>query len=38
MPGTSEEILARGFDGYLSNSIVEVLFHQTIMEALDGNK
>ncbi|MDD2337386.1 MAG: response regulator, partial [Geobacteraceae bacterium] len=32
-----EEILARGFNGYLSKPIDAELFHQTIREALDGN-
>jgi CheY-like chemotaxis protein len=37
MAGDREEILARGFDGYLSKPIDEDLFHQTIREALDAN-
>ncbi len=37
MSGDREEILARGFDGYLSKPIDAELFHQTIQEALDGN-
>lgn len=37
MVGDREEILARGFDGYLSKPIDAELFHQTIQEALDGN-
>jgi len=36
MTGDREEILARGFDGYLSKPIDVDLFHQTIREALDG--
>lgn len=32
-----EEILSRGFDGYLSKPIVAEVFHQTIREVLDGN-
>ncbi|MRR53792.1 MAG: response regulator [Deltaproteobacteria bacterium] len=36
MTGDREEILSRGFDGYLSKPIDADLFHQTIREALDG--
>jgi len=36
MAGDREEILSRGFDGYLSKPIDVDLFHQTIQEALDG--
>lgn len=36
MTGDREEILSRGFDGYLSKPIDVDLFHQTIREALDG--
>jgi signal transduction histidine kinase/CheY-like chemotaxis protein/CHASE3 domain sensor protein len=36
MVGDREELLSRGFDGYLSKPIDADLFHQTIREALDG--
>ncbi len=36
MSGDREEILSRGFDGYLSKPIDAELFYQTIREALDG--
>lgn len=36
MVSDREEILSRGFDGYLSKPIDVDLFHQTIQETLDG--
>lgn len=36
MAGDREEILSRGFDGYLAKPIDADKFHQTIREALDG--
>ena len=36
MTGDREEILSRGFDGYLSKPIDVELFHQTIRETLNG--
>jgi len=37
MAGDREEMLARGFDGYLSKPIDAELLHQAVREALDGN-
>jgi len=37
MTGDREEILAHGFDGYLSKPIDVDVFYQTIREALDAN-
>ena len=38
MKGNREEILARGFDGYLSKPINEELLQKTVCEALHGNE
>ena len=37
MKGSREEILARGFDGYLSKPVDEELLQKTVREALNGN-
>ena len=37
MKGNREEILARGFDGYLSKPVDEELLRKTVREALHGN-
>jgi CheY-like chemotaxis protein len=36
MKGSQQEILAHGFDGYVSKPIDEALRQKTIWEALDG--
>ena len=38
MKGNREEVLARGFDGYISKPIDEILFHHTVLEALHGHE